>query len=68
MATLEEQFEQAEKIARQRRQAPSHAQASASFERLDALHDAATRGEPADREAAMREYIELVGDLGQQGG
>ena len=45
-----------------------HAQATASFQRLDALHEAATRGDPAGREAAMKQYIELVGDLGQQGG
>ncbi len=68
MATLQQQFEQAIVIARQRRQAPPHAQGPASMQRLETLFDAATRGDSAGREAAMRQYIELVGDLGQQGG
>ncbi|RPH41864.1 MAG: hypothetical protein EHM87_18525 [Burkholderiales bacterium] len=72
MATLQEQFEQAQQAARVRREAPQQAQAHASFQRLDELHAEATSADPsADpsaREAAIRAYIQLAGDLGQQGG
>jgi hypothetical protein len=68
MADLHDQFEQASRVARQRRAAPPHAQAEASLRRLDALHYDATQGPPEGREAAMRQYIEFVGDLGQQDG
>lgn len=65
---LREQFEQAARAARQRREAPPHAQGDGSIRRLDALYFAATEGPTGERESAMRQYIELVGDLGQQGG
>ena len=68
MTTLEEQFDQAAVIARQRRQAAPLAQASVALQRLDALYEAATVGEPGGREAAMRQHIGRVGDLGQQDG
>jgi hypothetical protein len=68
MADLDERFEQARTLARQRREAPPHAQAGASIRRLDELEHAATQGPPRDREAAMKAFIELVGDLGQQDG
>jgi acyl-CoA-binding protein len=68
MADLQEQFEQAARIGRQRKQSPPLAQRGESLERLDALYRAATEGDPSGREAAMRQYIELVGDLGQQDG
>jgi hypothetical protein len=66
MADLVEQFEQAAQVAALRRSTPSLAQARESIARLDALHREATQGPPAGREAAMRQYIELMGDLGQQ--
>jgi hypothetical protein len=68
MATLQEQFEQAQQAARLRRESPLQVQARASFQRLDALHAEATTGDSAGREAAIRQYIQLVGDLGQQAG
>lgn len=65
MATLEEMFEQAVRVHRSRVAAPS-AQKRATEERLEELHRQATEGEPSQREAAMRHYITLVGDMQQQ--
>jgi hypothetical protein len=63
--TLEEMFEQAAAVRRNRAAAPD-AQRRGTEERLAELHRQATEGEPAQREAAMRHYIELVGDMQQQ--
>jgi DNA-binding FadR family transcriptional regulator len=68
MADLNEQFEQASRAAKLRREAPAQAQSREAIDRLDALYRAAMQGDPSGRDAAMRQYIELVGDLGQQGG
>ena len=68
MATLHEQFEQARIAAAHRRAAPPHAQSAASLRRLDELEGQAASGDPAEREAAMRHFIQLVGELGQQDG
>lgn len=70
MATLQEQFEQARTAAVQRRAAPTHAQAASSIDRLDELESRASdaRSDPVEREAAMRHFIQLVGELGQQDG
>jgi Spy/CpxP family protein refolding chaperone len=68
MATLEEQFQEAEKIHAHRREAPPHAQARASLQKLDELHAQASTGDPDEREAAMKHYIQLVGELGQVDG
>jgi RNase P subunit RPR2 len=65
VATLEERFEQAATVRRSRASTPN-AQKRATDERLDELHRVATEGDPAQREAAMRHYIELVGDMQQQ--
>ncbi|HYF59103.1 MAG TPA: hypothetical protein VEA81_09115 [Burkholderiaceae bacterium] len=66
MSDLKSDFEQASVAARQRYAAPPHAQGGAALRRLDELYRQATEGDPDQREAAMRQYIELVGDLGQQ--
>lgn len=68
MADLDERFRQARTVARQRRDAPPHSQAGGAIRRLDELERAATEGPPEGRDAAMKAFIELVGDLGQQGG
>lgn len=66
MATRHEQFEQAASVMTQRKAAP--AQAEAAMQRLESVHRDATEGRVDGREAAMRQFIELVGELGQQGG
>lgn len=68
MDDVEDPFEQARTVARQRRDAPPHAQTRGSMQRLDDLERAATSGPPEERDAARRAFIQLVGDLGQQGG
>jgi hypothetical protein len=68
MATLHEQFEQAASVMTQRKAAPAPAQADATMQRLESVHRDATEGSVEGREAAMRQFIELVGELGQQGG
>jgi hypothetical protein len=64
--TLEEMFEQA--VATYRgRVSPPLAQLRETQERIEALHQQATSGDDAEtREAAMRHYIQLVGDMQQQ--
>ena len=65
MATLQEEFEQAaaaSQVQTDRPDDPAHP----VRKRLRELHRQATEGAPEDREAAMRQYIELVGDLGGQ--
>ena len=63
MATLKEQFEQAVAAAASQPERPEDA-ADPIRKRLRELYRQATEGAPDDREAAMRQYIELVGDLG----
>jgi hypothetical protein len=65
VATLQEQFEQAVTVRRSR-VAAHDIQHRATQQRLDELHRQATEGDAAQREAAMRHFIELVGDMQQQ--
>ncbi len=65
MATLQEQFEQAVSVSRARPPAPNP-QARASQERLEQLYREATGKGAPDNEDAMRQFIELAGDQGQQ--
>jgi hypothetical protein len=65
MATLAERFEQAVTVRRMR-ESPPIAQQAAVEQRLDALEREATEGSPERREAAMRQFIELLGDMQQQ--
>lgn len=69
MADLDDQFDEAVRAAVERRQAPPHVQTGAAISRLDALEAEATgAGTSEERERAMRHFIQLVGELGQQGG
>lgn len=52
----------------QRRAAPPQAQGAAAIQRLEAVYLAATEGDPDGRDAAMRQFIELVGESSQQAG
>ncbi|MFP5407236.1 MAG: hypothetical protein ACLGHY_13165 [Gammaproteobacteria bacterium] len=63
MADLRDQFEQAVAASQNQPERPEDAD-SPIRKRLRELHRAATEGEPAGREAAMRQYIQVVGDLG----
>lgn len=65
MSTLQEEFEQAARVSRSGTNPPD-AQRQAALDRLKDLYRQATEGAPEGREDAMRQYIELVGDLGQQ--
>lgn len=67
MATLDEQFHQAATGARARARAAGP-QAQAAQQRLDVLYSEATEGDPAGRDEAKRQFIALVGDLGQTAG
>lgn len=63
MATLKEQFEQAAESAKAQPERPEDPD-DPIRKRLRELHRQATEGDPLGRENAMRQYIELVGDLG----
>lgn len=65
MTTLQEEFEQAVKASRTQTTAPG-AQVKPALAKLQELHDQATKGPAEEREDAMRHYIQLVGELGQQ--
>ena len=65
MADLRDEFEQAaaaSNVQNDRPDDPGHP----IRKRLRELHRQATEGPPEGREDAMRQYIELVGDLGGQ--
>lgn len=66
MATLQEQFEQAMKAVEARRDDPVDVPRRQVRARLTSLQRAATEGETSAREDAMRQYIELAGELGQE--
>lgn len=63
MATLKEEFEQAADAAKAQPERPEDPN-DPIRQRLRDLHRQATEGDPSGREDAMRQYIELVGDLG----
>ncbi|HVL59116.1 MAG TPA: hypothetical protein VM491_21670 [Burkholderiaceae bacterium] len=63
MPSLQQLFDEA--VARTRKD-PTRAREAATQQRLDDLYRRATEGDPQSREDAMRHYIELAGDLGQQ--
>ncbi len=65
MTTLKEQFEQAVKATRSGTNPPD-AQRRPALDKLGALYERATTGPEEEREDAMRHYIQLVGELGQQ--
>ena len=65
MTTLQEEFEQAAKTWRTGTTAPG-AQTKPAAAKLEALYEQATSGPREEREDAMRHYIQLVGELGQQ--
>ena len=65
MSTLQEEFEQAAKASRSGANPPD-AQREPALARLQELYRQATEGDPLHREDAMRHYIQLVGELGQQ--
>ena len=63
MADLTDEFEQAVASAAAQPERPEDP-GNPIRERLRDLYQQATEGEPLGREQAMRQYIELVGDLG----
>lgn len=63
MADLTEEFEQAVASASAQPERPEDP-GNPIRNRLRDLHRQATEGAPLERERAMRQYIELVGDLG----
>lgn len=68
MTTLQEEFEQAAKASRAGATMATTpgAQMKPALAKLQELYDQATTGPEEGREDAMRHYIQLVGELGQQ--
>ena len=63
--SLQDEFEQAVKATRSGANPPD-AQREAAMARLQDLYRQATEGDPLGRDDAMRHYIQLAGEIGQQ--